>query len=77
MAKTVPCFNSYKLQLALFLGGGGGGGWGDFGLSADALIVLLLFVQILYDTNSAIIQLPSLISKDQKENIICTVDGNL
>ena len=52
MAKTVPCFiNSYKLQLALY--------FEDFGWSADAPIasVLLLFIQIFYDENSALIQL--------------------
>ena len=49
MAKTVPCFiNSYKLQLALYF-------W-HFGWSADALVDLLLFIQILYDENSAIIK---------------------
>ena len=49
MTKTVPCFiNSYKLQLAFYIG--------DFGWSADALAALLLFIQILYDENSVIIQ---------------------
>ena len=46
MAKSVPCFiNCYKLQLALY-----------FCWSADALVALLLFIRILYDENSAIIQ---------------------
>ena len=49
MAKTVSCFiNSYKLQVVLY--------FGDFGWSADALVALLLFIQVLYDENSAIIQ---------------------
>ena len=45
MAKTVPCFISYKLQLAIL--------FGDFVWSADALIVLLVFIRILYNANSA------------------------
>ena len=49
MAKIVPCFiNSYKSQLALY--------FRDFGWSTDALVVLLLFIEILYDENSVIIQ---------------------
>ena len=53
MAKTVPCFiNSYNLQLALY--------FGDFGWSADALSALLLFIQILCNENSALIQLKEL-----------------
>ena len=42
-------FISYKLKLALLF-------FGDFVRSADALIVLLVFIQILYNANSAIIQ---------------------
>ena len=42
-------FISYKLKLALLF-------LGDFVRSADALIVLLVFIQILYNANSAIIQ---------------------
>ena len=63
MAKTVPCYiHSYKqglyrrssietlLQVTT--------SFGEFGWSADALIALLLFIQILYtDENSAIIQI--------------------
>ena len=45
MAKTLPCFISYKLKLALLFGG-----------FVYALIVLLVFIQILYNANSAIIQ---------------------
>ena len=59
MAKTGPCFmNSYKLQQSLY--------FGDFGWSADALVVLLLFIHILYDENSAtIIQFKVLKPVDQ------------
>ena len=47
--------------------------FGNFGWSANALVVLLLFIQILYNTNSAIIQftLADLKGPNGKYNLHC------
>ena len=79
MAKTVPCYiHSYKqglyrtsietlLQVTT--------SFGEFGWSADALIALLLFIQILYtDENSAIIWILThlaYIANGKKRVILC------